>query len=1568
MQLSHSQITKAIYQAAEIEYDNKSRAYDRTIQATIIRAADPLTGEVRVKYQDTILSAYITDLQKANDYIKGKNVYISIPNNDMSQIKTVIGLVEGNNKISFVENEENYTLLSDKWFDDISKDNFDKEKLGELLIEKINLLLKPVNIVNPKPAVLLLKIEKMSANIKYDPLKNKNYGIKITLKVNKILKEIEGEWQETSPSEEDEKIDFIFDMDDITGYPLKYSEQNQFTLFTLVTNNGYPITEVSSLDSESSIELIEKDLNLDDSWNFEGLNFYSAKINEPLTNEGLVLGIQASRNFFSEGNETDIVLKPILKSAGITQDLSDENIAQCYWYRYDGSTFEKYSSGELLVQEVKEKGKTDEEGIIDETISDEDAIKNYKDKLQKQKYDYKAGFGWECLNDTYIRSEDNIYEDSDGNSYIYIEKGYYPYSTVDYRIKEKEFGEIPKRTYKLIVIFNNQIVSKEIDIYNKTCNYSVEVKISNKNEITSILKSNKKIDYISKIYLKTISGTRYFIGTTENDNPFNCTDTLKKYQGQFYIEVDCFIDNFFIITGKVDHLIRGAQTSDLLFIENGEQVFLYENKKYGEPNSPILSTAIYPSVVKQLKAKFVHLNGDGTSSGNSDNMSVIWFIPKDYNNVKTLIDVNVEGISFEEAFKKEIEKITIEGISFDKDQWILYKSPTLDFNIKSFYDENAPLGTYSHNDIYAYYTYSNNGETSQLLARTNFSFAIEGDPGTNGTGVYCRIVPNYEEGTFLPPYTMYTEKKSSTITNYSLNQKPENDLIGVPHFRVQLWKNNEKIFDDTAARERVSSISWSWLTDDYGKKALYEIMPETGVFYKKNLIKISDIEKLTQWIEVSLFYENIMYKSYYPIVYCQQEYNTTSEDDDTKYITLTYNSICPIFALNANDGGELPRNKELSYKILSSININNNKFILLDNLHRYFSFNVVSDEEISLNFYQLWLLNSYNDKVIYLYDGHHENDFGYFCYPIGLFKRSSSGDFIQGWTKPYLVDEKNGQVFAKAYIGGEKNNNKLTGIIAGAYQEQNGYAAYKDGNRIFMVDAEKSTMSIGESAAAQVMIASTNEGGIIKSPLFDSNIDEEGGLQGSGLKINLSKPSIEYKNKNVFSLNENGEGYLSNWIINNNYLATYDKNRPAQIAGYDSRSALMLGDSQVSENGYLYTPKLYPWSSSNIIDSSVSKVLATSNIIGKSSFLSSFLTSQGDFALKNLFIVPSNRNIDSNNIYQNYDAVAIGGLLKKDCVFYKTKNEKEQDKNLERLIGTFYTKDVNNNINFAINRYGVLFKDDNNNFTTLSKNNGIYIKEFLTSQNKELELNIDSGFRFETVGKSKILMRDIGNEKKIIMQSGGSTGNQIEFSSSGNGVIANSLIVNNITINKDGINMTNNKVSFLKNSILNEDIRIDSGGLHFLKGTNKEISNNGNITLSFNNFQRILSDNTIETAANSNERFSDVALDGRTLHIYRKNLKIKKGLYWGKTEDVYDSVTIPDVATEIVNYITNSDNRGTITDNIDTESIVNEAIGRLFEALHENNGGPLSTTDMLASLRYLQSEYGFDRLLQNIGN
>ena len=436
-------------------------------------------------------------------------------------------------------------------------------------------------------------------------------------------------------------------------------------------------------------------------------------------------------------------------------------------------------------------------------------------------------------------------------------------------------------------------------------------------------------------------------------------------------------------------------------------------------------------------------------------------------------------------------------------------------------------------------------------------------------------------------------------------------------------------------------------------------------------------------------------------------------------------------------------------------------------------------------------------------------------------------------------------------------------------------------------------------------------------------------------------------------------------------MATYDKDRTGS-----NSPALVLGDSNVANEDYdLGKPCLYPWSSTNIINSKASKVLATNCLQNERisiTYPSSFLTDQGDFALKNLFIIPY-QDITSDQSFSQGEAIAIGGIIKKDCVFYE---DGESDENQNTLVGTLYSKNFNDNINFAINHYRILFKNNDNNFMTLSKQHGLYIKEqkSLTLQSKELELNINSGFRFETIGKSKILMRSIGDEKKIIMQSGGTTDNKIEFSSNGKGKIADSLVINNITINKEGMN-GGNKISFLKNSIVNEDILINKNGLKLL--TNGKVTSDYNLVLNSSKHIQIDSpvvvrgrgsNDSIYLTYSSGEHsnptyFSDVTYENNLIKIWRKECTIENGMFIRWTDAVSAEINITE---RIYDYIRNSENQSTITGSIDTESIINEAIGRLFEALHINNGGPLSAADIAGPLAYLQNEYGFNRSLNNI--
>ena len=81
----------------------------------------------------------------------------------------------------------------------------------------------------------------------------------------------------------------------------------------------------------------------------------------------------------------------------------------------------------------------------------------------------------------------------------------------------------------------------------------------------------------------------------------------------------------------------------------------------------------------------------------------------------------------------------------------------LPYTIAEQYDINK----LEDNDIKVEVTYKNH----KYYAHTNFTFVKDGEPGTNGTGVVCKIVPNLADGTELTDYPM--------LINGTLNFTPK---------------------------------------------------------------------------------------------------------------------------------------------------------------------------------------------------------------------------------------------------------------------------------------------------------------------------------------------------------------------------------------------------------------------------------------------------------------------------------------------------------------------------------------------------------------------------------------------------------------------------------------------------------------------------------------------------------------------------------------------------------------------------------------------------------------------------
>ena len=84
-----SDINNQICDAIGIIVDKKlSQAnFDKTIQATIVAQGDKTKGEYKVKYLDSSFYAYD---KSGKDYSVGTQVYVLVPENDLSKVKTIL--------------------------------------------------------------------------------------------------------------------------------------------------------------------------------------------------------------------------------------------------------------------------------------------------------------------------------------------------------------------------------------------------------------------------------------------------------------------------------------------------------------------------------------------------------------------------------------------------------------------------------------------------------------------------------------------------------------------------------------------------------------------------------------------------------------------------------------------------------------------------------------------------------------------------------------------------------------------------------------------------------------------------------------------------------------------------------------------------------------------------------------------------------------------------------------------------------------------------------------------------------------------------------------------------------------------------------------------------------------------------------------------------------------------------------------------------------------------------------------------------------------------------------------
>jgi len=86
-------------------------------------------------------------------------------------------------------------------------------------------------------------------------------------------------------------------------------------------------------------------------------------------------------------------------------------------------------------------------------------------------------------------------------------------------------------------------------------------------------------------------------------------------------------------------------------------------------------------------------------------------------------------------------------------------------------------------------------------------FVKEGDNGTNGTGYYCRIIPNVADVNTIPNWAIYNITPSTNYLNYTVRDANK-------WFRALLYEGATCVFDGTESNDDYK-VNWSLLRNKY---------------------------------------------------------------------------------------------------------------------------------------------------------------------------------------------------------------------------------------------------------------------------------------------------------------------------------------------------------------------------------------------------------------------------------------------------------------------------------------------------------------------------------------------------------------------------------------------------------------------------------------------------------------------------------------------------------------------------------------------------------------------------------
>ena len=1248
-------VSENVLDSIELLVNNsiEKAGYDKTIQAQVISCEDATIGKYRCRYQDAIIYAYSNNSDVS--YNNGAYVYILVPGNDLKKEKTILGTTQklGINYISQAQGDQAYDLVGNNCV--TSKNKF------------------YLNSNNKNYKYVIYQDGVSSSPLKLD-----------TTSLNQYIKQsssliVGGIFKTNIPAQRQYR----------GHYGITYNLLFNDNVSNRQVTRSYTLNEDSMIDNPYRLVYDTRQYKIFD---IDGSNFIK------------VVSIQLFNSDFpgATGNVTggllntgDIEVSSIELNGALRMSQSEIGGVAISFYTPQGTFFTSSSASDVsasyktITAQVRIKGKLVSAA---QNIPFYWGIENVGITPSSEYYNKYLGRGWRCLNNK------NIVAAATGTTNPVIE--WIPGK--DTYVFNFNMATARNNKLKVAIVYNGNVITKEINIQNLASQYNITIESNSGTQFYYDIGHPTLTCKVNGAQLP--SRYQYYWGYEDNEGVFSELSIIEKLNTDY----DKAIANLNNLKTAINNGTKfaNAEATNLKNYENTVKAYDFiqrvdRNKIYDVQISNITSFGTFKCSVYD-GAHFLGtasitltntLEGEDLYSLVINNGSAVF----QYNengiapNSKSLdVQQEIKALSFT-IYDNLGQPIDSNIIAKTQNCKIRWQFPIKDTMLVQQAENNPNSGTdaeqnyrYYDNKINLIYGIAQkydirkqrnqirltvNYKGMNLTAETSFTFAKQGEPGTNGTEYIVKLVPNTKMNN-PPLWPMITKIDSQNryVTNYGINSTATESNISISSgnqlFNAQLWHNGTLVWEGATAstpakdgQTKPDLVYWEVLKNKYNSSAsdasAFEVTTPSsgGIKYTGDNLKNHLNIPLANIIKCSITIQGKTYYGTIPIITAwvkDNSYRVNLKDyTGFRYVIYTSDGILPqydnshpfefICKEKINNVWEnvslVPGGYSIDYSISSVGSYLTTKEGLIVDLNGKIL------EILNSSAYRSGLQkNQWQARPISRYDGvcvnvaicclyrQHGIVVGRINVPIHYLLNKYGMSHINEWDgNSVQVDNEGGFILSPQIGAGSKNNsNQFTGVLMGQVRNAGktnadiGLLGYSKGDRTFFLNSANGSALFGKANSGQIVIDPTKIGALLYSGNFWKSYTED------GLPNNYN-----YRTKETYktSGNGNGKGLLIDFTKPEIYFGT--------------------GNFYVTEDGYIHAANggdIGGW------------------VIGQKNLHSNVAYAQGRITLNagdydeetNKVIGPgkiyshSHNRLDSTEVgfYLSYDGLSLGSKVK----------------------------------------------------------------------------------------------------------------------------------------------------------------------------------------------------------------------------------------------------------------------------------------------------------------------------------